>query len=662
MRWLGAALSLMAVGCIDFDTRLAECTAGRGWCASDAGASIDGGARPDGGLRSAPVVFCSDDGFCWVHPRPFGEWLTAVDGTGVDDLWVAGRAGLVAHWNGSTWSDHRAPVLDATCCSDINTLVVSPEGVFIAGDGRTPMRANPDGGWVTERYIALPSEVGTTWNIEQLRPALSTLMAVGERSDGVLLVAIRQLDGSWRELDSGLAGKSYALVGGAAPMLAVEQGAENALVSPNGVRLAGTPSIDVDTPGVYALWEQPGAGVWVAGSRGFLDLFDGGLLNMDTAASCPPGQPTFHAGRWMSGPGRNVVVGADDTIFEGAWGRFTDAQPGPWLAGTRPSFSDVWVDNNGNGLAVSDVAVAAWRDRSSGKWGSANAFLGIAQDVREDLWAIAEADGGLYVGGAGSLEASVSLSDGELQVLGEVSSEDRTVKGMWTDGKGMLLTIQSDHDSAGELCQVAADGSCNPLATQNAPLYGLWVDSPDNLIAVGAGGSILRIQDGGLRRVAPSGGAMDLQAVVRSQGRLYAGGWDGEKGGVYEIGEDLSLTARWTGYGVTAFAAAPDGGLWAMGDHSLLLKLAPSGTWLPEPQPSVRGSTLSGAFAFDEKDVWASGTEGVVLHYNGKTWEYVESGTRVDLLRLVGRQIGGTREVWLAGRSGALLVHRYPAP
>jgi hypothetical protein len=680
MRRLAAGLALLAFGCIDFDARLAECDAGRGVCATDAGELAgdgghegDGGSRSDGGLGgfgdgglyTGPLGFCVDGGFCWVHPRPFGEALLAVDGTSVDDLWVTGRAGLVAHWSGGAWSDHRVPVLAATAPSEVNTVVATGEGVWIAGSQLGPRRAAADGGWVQEPYVPL-APAGIVRNFVQLRPGLSSLVGVGTRDDGVLLVAVRQADGSWRERDAGLRADGYAVVGGGEPMLAVHQGLQNSLVSLAGGFLAGAPATDPYTPGIYALWEQPGVGVWVAGYSCFLDLFDGGLLH--TTQGCPEAFPSFLAGRWMPEVGVNVVVGTNSTILEGVNGAFSAPAQNAWVSGRTPSYRDVWVDAQGHGLAVSDAVAMAWRDPSSGSWSSANPHLGITQDLRRDLFGIAAAGDALYVGGQGSLEARVSLSSGALVELGpDVSGRDLGVERLWTDGRGTIITIQSDYDSFGQVCLVAEDGACGVLAEQPAPLHGLWVDSPGDVIAVGVGGSIVRILDGGVSQVLPDGGSEDLYAVVRSQEHVYAGSWDAVRSQavIYEINPDLSMTKVFgpvANAGVEAFAAAPTGELWAFGGPDLIVTRSSTGTWKQELPLAVRNSVLSGAVAFAANDVWVSGSDGVVLHFDGLRWRYVESGTRVSLWRLAGRQVGATREVWVSGEHGALLVHQYPAP
>jgi hypothetical protein len=672
-----ALLSLLGLGCIDFDARIAECAAGLGPCAAleadggepndggdggdgDGGAS-DGGRDAGGTLYTGPRGFCVDGGFCWVHPRPFGEALLAIDGAGIDDLWVAGRAGLVAHWDGHRWSDRRVPVLGPVRPSDVNTLLVTDDGVWIAGSHLPPRQAQADGSWRAESYVVLgPPTIAQ--DILQLRPGLGSLVAVGRRDDNALLIATRQADGGWREQDAGIGGDGYALLGGAAPMLAVHRGTNNFLVSLDGDLLATAPT--THAPGVWALWRQPGVGVWVAGEDCLLDLFDGGALQPTQGCPSPPAR--YRAGRWMSGADANVVVGTASTILEGVNGAFFVPVKEVWMAGTWAEFSDVWVDALGHAVAVSDVALTAWRVPADGHWESANAHLGFRQDFRRNFTSAAAAGDRIYLGGPGSLEASVSLSTGALTALGADSDSNREMRGLWTDGETML-GIESDNGAIGRLCRLGSDGACTELASQAAPLQALWVASPSDVVAVGAGGSLVRWRDGEVRKVPSDGGTETLESVVGGDGRLFTCSWDPVRlqGAIYEINEDLSLTAV---YGPVAykrfagFAAAPTGELWALGGPNVVLRRGADGVWVKEALPSLRDSVLSGAHAFDARDVWVSGSDGMVLHFDGEKWSYVESGTRVSVARLIGRQVGGTREVWLAGDNGALLVYQYPAP
>ena len=54
-------------------------------------------------------------------------------------------------------------------------------------------------------------------------------------------------------------------------------------------------------------------------------------------------------------------------------------------------------------------------------------------------------------------------------------------------------------------------------------------------------------------------------------------------------------------------------------------------------------------------DVWAVGTAGVLLHYDGTRWSEV-AGPSASLYGVAA--VG--KDVWIAGSNGALLRHRRP--
>jgi hypothetical protein len=51
-------------------------------------------------------------------------------------------------------------------------------------------------------------------------------------------------------------------------------------------------------------------------------------------------------------------------------------------------------------------------------------------------------------------------------------------------------------------------------------------------------------------------------------------------------------------------------------------------------------------------DVWAIGDRGVILHFDGRVWQHVPSGTTSDLSGIAGRARG---DAWIVGKDGAIL-------
>ncbi|MDF2695121.1 MAG: Type fimbrial biosis protein PilY1, partial [Labilithrix sp.] len=69
---------------------------------ADAGPTLDAG---DGGDSAAPPSSCSDDGWCVVSfPEIEGVTLSAIWGSGPNDVWAVGSAGTIAHYDGTRWA------------------------------------------------------------------------------------------------------------------------------------------------------------------------------------------------------------------------------------------------------------------------------------------------------------------------------------------------------------------------------------------------------------------------------------------------------------------------------------------------------------------------------------------------------------------------------
>ncbi|MCC6897652.1 MAG: hypothetical protein IT377_01690 [Polyangiaceae bacterium] len=69
---------------------------------------------------------------------------------------------------------------------------------------------------------------------------------------------------------------------------------------------------------------------------------------------------------------------------------------------------------------------------------------------------------------------------------------------------------------------------------------------------------------------------------------------------------------------------------------------------LPRPQ----GNTLRGVWAKSEKDIWAVGDRGTIIHYDGKGWEGLDSGVAEDLTAIWGPS---SSKLWAVGLAGTVL-------
>lgn len=72
-------------------------------------------------------------------------------------------------------------------------------------------------------------------------------------------------------------------------------------------------------------------------------------------------------------------------------------------------------------------------------------------------------------------------------------------------------------------------------------------------------------------------------------------------------------------------------------------------TWsLPWPY----GGALQAAWGFGPDDVWAAGEVGLMLHYDGEAWRFVDAGTHEDIHQLWG---AAPDDLWAAAGAGGLL-------
>ncbi len=62
-------------------------------------------------------------------------------------------------------------------------------------------------------------------------------------------------------------------------------------------------------------------------------------------------------------------------------------------------------------------------------------------------------------------------------------------------------------------------------------------------------------------------------------------------------------------------------------------------------------ATLSAVSGTGRNDVWAAGASGTVLHFDGRSWSAVASGTRNALAAIA----AGSNGVYVAGEFGTIL-------
>ncbi|MCK6571536.1 hypothetical protein L6V77_10635 [Myxococcota bacterium] len=85
-----------------------------------------------GGLPNACGVRPCIDGWCYVNPLPAGEDLYGVSGTSASDVWAVGDNLHTQHWDGDSWTLHRAPAARGADGLPAHPALI---GVWSAPDG-----------------------------------------------------------------------------------------------------------------------------------------------------------------------------------------------------------------------------------------------------------------------------------------------------------------------------------------------------------------------------------------------------------------------------------------------------------------------------------------------------------------------------------------------
>jgi len=101
-------------------------------------------------------------------------------------------------------------------------------------------------------------------------------------------------------------------------------------------------------------------------------------------------------------------------------------------------------------------------------------------------------------------------------------------------------------------------------------------------------------------------------------------------------GDQNALTDIWLAGTGGAIVHSPDGVAWTV-------------------QPSGTTEDLFGIGASGQKDVFAVGSSGTIVHWNGVSWSAMASGTTADLQSVETSGGGGFLNVWAVGSGGTIL-------
>jgi hypothetical protein len=363
---------------------------------------VDSGVVIDGGLGAASSQACSAAGWCWEHPRPTGNDLSAMVVRSTSDVWVAGRFGTLLHWDGSGWTQFRVGADDVAALAAEPTAGVEPGAVWAVGPGGLAARFDGQGWTITDTAVqvalrgvaALGKDQvyavgdggtvlfwdGQSWTSVVLSDGTSTetrdLSAVwGSSPDDVWIggrggaLWHRQGAGStWTKPILGLT-NAWSVIAGSSASNVWMLNDTGALMRWDGATLSTARAAQVFAP--TALWVAADNDVWVARYQA-LEHWDGASWSSLSVA-----YNLFT----LAGAAADQVWGAGERGAIVRWNGRTWSQPSPsqlrygvravWASGQR----DVWMSSlhfiyHWDGQTVTSVTSPGTHD-IGGIWGSA---------------------------------------------------------------------------------------------------------------------------------------------------------------------------------------------------------------------------------------------------------------------------------------------------
>ncbi len=555
---------------------------------------------------------CSVDGWCWVYPRPNGNRLSSVWGSGAR-VWAAGSGGTLMRLDGAAWTAAPASwsgAFNAVFGAALNHVwAVGEGGVIWHDDGfgfspvTSPTNASLHGGWCA---------------------AVDDCWAVGDA------VILRWQGEAWSPVSVPTGALSLYDVGGSATddVWAVGYGFGGALLHWDGQSWQSRPG---------------GASTWLRFVRVFVDGAGEVWAAHDSGAS--------GLWRWRDGAWQVVDVGVEATV-RAVWGRgdavwvATDAglrrwDGAEWRAGggfSGTTLLDLWADDTGPLWAVGDGGAVlafddSWQVRAGVPGAGAERYAAVF-GAGEQVWAVGTELG--HLDGADWQVTPLPAIGGESYLLTGVSGGP-TVR--WAVGdNGVVLR------EAGDGWQVQAQLS--------GGLRGVWAAADDALWVVSDAGSVAHWAGSVWQSQPLGGGALGLWAIHGSSAtdvvavggdasvfRFDGGGWS-QLHGQYQ-GD--WLTAVWTN----------GAEIWAGGSDGVFYRWT-AGSW--STFPSGVGQGIVALWGVSSREVWAitaapSG-RSTLLRFDGDRWSTVISHAGERLQGLWGSP---SADLWAVGAGSAVL-------
>lgn len=592
---------------------------------------------------------CSKDAWCWLTPRPQGNTLLAVWGSGPADIWAGGYSGALVHYDGSGWQ----PVLSPTRATIHGLWGADANNVFLVGDLATALR------WDGTAFVPLPLPASPARRITTLYAVFGTSATdvwmvgaggVALHYDGVTTTEVPTPDlGELRAVWGPTAASTYAVssLGTEVLVLHYDPGTKaftkvRTLATPatptalwgasddtyfvaTGFgeiyqlsKTAATPVHAKSSYGINALWGRDTT-VYAVGDIQYRMVVPpdstaraGSLLSLSgatfTEVSGAPATGFFAL--WGSSPTDLYFVGTAGTIAHYDGSKFTTTSLHEPLTGVGAPLTSLAATSSGELLAVGDFGAAllwngtTWTPRPDDVHrryralsGSGDRLLAIVQDLR----ATTGSELGRWTGTAFSAETLPSSTD-----LRAVHSTNTIAVAV---GASDLILQRS---GTGTWSRATVE---TPGTTVLRAAYAL---SSSNVWVVG-GGDFFDNPSANPPRILHSDGTSYRSVPCPVSDVILRGLWAASATAAWAVGSD-GTALRWNG---TA--------------------------WQPVPLTTL--ATLNAVWGRDPSTVYAVGQNGTILRWNGTAWHPEDSGTPSNLL-----QVWGTAtEVYALGANGTVL-------
>ena len=587
--------------------------------------------QDDVGLPSSPLPIvvgvgpeiCRGDGFYLENPGPIGEALKDVWPFSLTDVWAVGDHGNILHFDGTTW----APAQSNTTETFERIWASAPNDV-----------------WAVAWHKILHWN-GSTWStILEGSPLLGKSIWGTSSSDVWIPLfsnGMLHFDGSlWSQPAELSAVRFYHLWGAQGQIFALSN---LGLYRYNGTSWSLLPSsIPLSPDGVsfddiskyYAMWGSSPSDLWIVGESSRIRRWDGARWNTITS----PAGIYRYTGVWGSSS-TNVYIGSTATTIRWDGSAFSTVglANDPELGGSfklttfrGTGADDIWGLASGklrhwNGITWSPTL--GFAGAVYGLWGTGPTDV-YATDMLTDI-------GGGLLHWDGSAWSKILTAWNLGGVFGFNSAD------LWAVGVSGV-SFHYNGQSWSEF----------PIALKD-----LWGASPNDIWGVDRDGGGQHWNGSAWSPVtiwSPGVNSANTGTVWgTASNRVWAGAGNFNTGGKISYYNGSTWVTQYNGLvAPTKIWGSSESDIWAVGvKNSSGAILHFNGVAWSEVPPIANNFALWDVWGLGPDDVWAVGSGGRVIHFDGTQWQSVNSGTDQNLTAVWGTN----SELWIGGHIGGLL-------